>query len=155
VTQLQPSSVTFGAIDINHVYATGISSGGYMTSRVANEYSGGLNPNGTVVDTNKPFRAVAIQSGSYQDCVGMTCTIPPTLPATHPPTYFLHDLGDNVVPYSTRTDYYNRISSQFGMAFVGFDDFDTFISHQWDNDLTGNTSGQSINLILKWFNDHR
>ena len=43
---------TFGPIDMTRLYAAGISSGGYMTSRMAVSYPG-------------RFRALAVQSGSY------------------------------------------------------------------------------------------
>jgi hypothetical protein len=72
IAAIQPGSTTFGSSDINHVYAMGISSGGFMSSRIANELAGGVNNNSTVKLTTKPFRAVAIQSASYQVC-GQTC----------------------------------------------------------------------------------
>ncbi len=54
---------TFGPIDRSRLYATGISSGGYMTSRMAVSYPG-------------QFRALAIESGSYATCLGPICSIP-------------------------------------------------------------------------------
>ena len=83
---------TFGPIDVTHLYATGISSGGYMTSRMAVSYPG-------------RFRALAIESGSYATCLGPICSIPTTLPANHPPTLFLHGGTDDIVPIATAQTY--------------------------------------------------
>jgi len=165
VAALQPASSTFGAIDINHVYAAGISSGGYMSSRIANEYAGGLNSNGTVRSTNMPFRAVAIQSGSYQTCSGANCTVPdPIANTNHAPTFFLHDPLDGTVPYDTMTLYYDQLNSQFDGGNPAYTvngvqeeflrqnmDMGTLGNHQWSEDL----DATSTNLIVDWFNDHR
>ncbi|MFT3695887.1 MAG: prolyl oligopeptidase family serine peptidase [Kofleriaceae bacterium] len=83
---------TFGTIDNGRLFATGISSGGYMTSRMAVSYPG-------------VFRALAIASGSYATCAGFACTVPSDLPADHPPTLFLHGEQDTIVPISTAHDY--------------------------------------------------
>jgi hypothetical protein len=94
---------TFGPLDANHLFATGISSGGYMTSRVA-------------VSLTKYFRAVAIESGSYMICGGPACEVPGSLhcgglPLNHPPTLFLHGLVDPVVPYWTMELYYTALNN--------------------------------------------
>ncbi len=72
----------FAAIDDNRLFAMGISSGGFMTSRIAVSYPG-------------VFRALAIHSGSYAIC-GAVCVVP-DLPADHPPTLFVHGGADVVV----------------------------------------------------------
>jgi hypothetical protein len=129
IAQLQPAATTFGAIDIHHVYAMGISSGGYMTSRIANEYAGGVNANSTVKLTSKPFRAVAIESGAYQTCINTAHSGPPNppgdqdciavtstanLPATHAPTFFVHDdTMEPVVDFTTAQAYKNRLDALF------------------------------------------
>lgn len=79
-----------GRIDLGRLYATGISSGGFMTSRMAVSYGG-------------RFRALAIASASYATC-SVTCAVP-DLPADHPPTLFLHGEKDSVVPISTMRAY--------------------------------------------------
>ena len=56
----------FGPLDAGHLFATGISSGGYMTSRMA-------------VSMTKYFRAVVIASGSYMICGGPACEVPGAL----------------------------------------------------------------------------
>jgi poly(3-hydroxybutyrate) depolymerase len=106
---------TFGAIDGSRLYATGISSGGYMTSRMAVSYPG-------------VFRALAIESGSYATCLGPACTVPSTLPANHPPTLFLHGDLDTTVPIATAKPYYQELVAQ-GVA-AKFDE-DPTASHQW------------------------
>jgi poly(3-hydroxyoctanoate) depolymerase len=82
----------FGPVDGDRLYAAGISSGGYMTSRMALAYPG-------------RFRALAIQSASYATCAASICSVPASLPADHPPTLFLHGERDSVVPMSTMTPY--------------------------------------------------
>jgi poly(3-hydroxybutyrate) depolymerase len=89
---------TFGPIDTKRLYATGISSGGFMTSRMAVSYEG-------------HFAALAIQSGGYATCSASPCTIP-ALPADHPPTLFLHGAMDTVVPVSFAQDYHARLIAQ-------------------------------------------
>lgn len=88
---------TFGPLDPDHRYAMGISSGGFMTSRMAVSYAG-------------TFRALAIASASYATC-GPTCTVP-ALPTDHPPTLFLHGQMDNVVPISSMTPYRDALGSK-------------------------------------------
>jgi poly(3-hydroxybutyrate) depolymerase len=88
------TDATFGPLDPARRYAMGISSGGYMTSRMAVSYAG-------------TFRALAIASGSYATC-GVTCSVP-TLPADHPPTLFLHGDADMTVPLSAMTPYRDKL----------------------------------------------
>lgn len=81
----------FGDVEPGDWHAAGISSGGYMTSRMAVEFP-------------ERFASVAIESASYATCVGVFCSIP-ALPEDHPPTLFLHGELDNVVPVGTMRDY--------------------------------------------------
>lgn len=80
-----------GPLDAERLYATGISSGGYMTSRMAVAYPG-------------RFQALAIQSASYASCSGAVCSVP-DLPEDHPPTLFLHGANDAIVPVATAERY--------------------------------------------------
>lgn len=82
----------FGALDPTRLYATGISSGGYMTSRMAESYPG-------------RFTALAIHSASYATCSGALCVLPRSLPDDHPPTLFVHGADDLVVPIGTMARY--------------------------------------------------
>ena len=89
------STAAFGPINTTRLYAMGISSGGFMTSRMAVSYPG-------------KFRALADHSGSYATCSD-TCTVPTPLPSNHPPTLFLHGDTDAIVP---------RREGKFGGAAV-------------------------------------
>lgn len=82
----------FGPLDPTRLFAAGISSGGYMTSRMAVSYPG-------------RFSALAIQSASYATCSGALCILPTGMPADHPPTLFLHGDADVVVPIDTMRGY--------------------------------------------------
>ncbi len=87
-----------GPLDPDALYATGISSGGYMTSRMALSYSG-------------RFRALAIQSASWATCGGVICSVPEP-PVDHPPTLFLHGEQDEVVPVDTMYGYAEALEAQ-------------------------------------------
>ncbi len=82
----------FGPLDTSRMYAGGISSGGYMTSRMAEAYPG-------------RFSALAVISASWATCAGAICTVPSSMPADHPPTFFGHGETDVVVPIATMKDY--------------------------------------------------
>jgi poly(3-hydroxyoctanoate) depolymerase len=84
----------FGSIDMTKLHAMGISSGGFMTSRMAVSYPG-------------TFRSLAISAASYATC-GPTCSVP-ALPADHPPTLFLHGDNDTTVPISTMYPYRDEL----------------------------------------------
>jgi hypothetical protein len=93
-------SGTFGTLDASRLYASGMSSGGFMTSRMAVSYAG-------------TFKALAVQSGGYASCPGATAcgpTLP--LPANHPPTLFLHGALDVAVPVSDAKTYYDALVAQ-------------------------------------------
>lgn len=87
---------TFGPIDMTRLHAMGISSGGFMTSRMAVSYPG-------------VFRSLAIVAASYATC-STTCSVP-SLPADHPPTLFVHGDNDTLVPPSTMYPYRDQLVS--------------------------------------------
>ena len=89
----------FGPLDPARWFATGISSGGYMTSRMALSYAG-------------KFRALAVISASWATCGGPLCTVPSPLPADHPPTLFMHGERDEIVPISTMRFYADALTAQ-------------------------------------------
>lgn len=89
----------FGNVDTARLYAAGISSGGYMTSRMA-------------VTHPTFFKAVAIQSASYATCGGLLCFVPAHLPDAHPPTLFLHGAQDVLVPISSMETYHAALLRQ-------------------------------------------
>jgi dienelactone hydrolase len=119
----------FGPIDGGHRYAVGISSGGYMTSRMAVSYAG-------------TFRALAVASGSYATCSGPLCTLPATLPADHPPTLFLHGDADPVVPLWTMELYRDALDAAGHMTKTIVE---PGAQHQW--------IAAAPDAVLQWFDD--
>ncbi len=105
---------TFGALDSSRLYAMGISSGGFMTSRMAVSYPGKV-------------RALAVHSGSYATC-SITCTLPGTLPVDHPPTLFLHGEVDNKVPIATMLAYRDELAT---MGIPVATDINPDAGHEW------------------------
>jgi poly(3-hydroxyoctanoate) depolymerase len=77
----------------------GMSSGGYMASRMAVSYPG-------------VFEAIAVQSASYMTCAGLLCSVPSNLSSTHAPTLFLHGTWDAIVPISTMYQYRDRLRAK-------------------------------------------
>jgi poly(3-hydroxyoctanoate) depolymerase len=120
------SDDTFGPLDPTRRYAMGISSGGFMTSRMAVSYAGN-------------FRALAIASASYATC-GKTCSVP-ALPADHPPTLFLHGEADTVVPISSMEPYRDALGSAKAAAIV-----DPTLGHEW--------LPEAVNAVPDWFDAH-
>lgn len=104
----------FGPLDADRLYAAGVSSGGYMTSRMAVSYPG-------------RFRALAVCAASYATCGGPLCVVP-ALPADHPPTRFLHGALDPVVPIATMWAYHDALEDQ-GTPVDAVVDQDT--GHAW------------------------
>lgn len=121
---------TFGELNMDRLYATGISSGGYMTSRMAVSYP-------------EKFRALAIQSASYATCLGPICNVPATLPDDHPPTLLLHGTMDTTVPISTARKYEAVLMSE-GVENRFIEDPEA--SHQWLDVAPAEITG--------WFLDH-
>lgn len=120
----------FGPIDSAHLYAMGISSGGFMTSRMAVSYPG-------------RFRALVNHSGTYATCVA-TCTVPRPLPADHPPTLFLHGDEDSVVPLAVVQPYVDALEAEGHEAKLVRD---AHAGHQW--------LPEGPQLIPAWFQSHR
>lgn len=118
---------TFGSLDPGRLYATGISSGGYMTSRMAVSYA-------------SKFKALAIQSASYATCpVGPFCDVP-ALGTDHPPTLLLAGLLDPLVPVYTVEAYREQ------MVAAGIKTkmlVDPLASHQW--------IPAAPNEVVNWF----
>lgn len=119
----------FGRVNTKKMYAFGISSGGYMTSRMAVAYPG-------------KFRALAIHSGSYANCAGSFCSVP-TLPKDHPPTLFLHGTLDPVVPVLTMYPYRDKLKKQ-GTAQRVVED--PLAAHEWIS--------AAPQAIVDWFQKH-
>ena len=120
----------FGPANLTRLYATGISSGGYMSSRMAVSHPG-------------KFRALAIQSASYATCLGAVCNVPSSLPADHPPTLFLHGALDTTVPLFTAERYYDTLVAS---GFVTNKIVDDAAGHEW--------LAVSPVRITEWFVNH-
>ena len=108
------SGGSFGPVDGARLYAMGISSGGFMTSRMAVSYPG-------------RFRALANHSGSYATCSDV-CAVPTPLPSQHPPTLFLHGDLDVVVPLSAIQPYLDALQAEGYEASLVTD---ATAGHQW------------------------
>ncbi|MEM6294510.1 MAG: plasmid partitioning protein [Myxococcota bacterium] len=121
---------TFGAVDVSAVYAAGISSGGYMTSRMDEAY-------------RARFRALAIHSASYATCGGPACVVPGDLDAAHRPTLFLHGGTDVVVPQWTMELYRDALDA------IGVETgtvLDPGQGHGWID--------EAPTAIVSWFQTH-
>lgn len=123
-------SGAFGELDGSSLFATGISSGGYMTSRMAVSYPG-------------RFKALAIMAGSYATCAGVNCFVP-SLPEEHPPTLFLHGELDAIVPLYTMELYAEDLEDE-GVEVDYLLNEDA--GHEW-------IPGAEV-AVPEWFNAHR
>ena len=115
-----------GALDMGSLYAMGISSGGYMTSRMAVSYPG-------------EFKALVIESASYATCAGAVCVVP-SLPSNHPPTLFLHGLLDTIVPIATMQEYRTALQ---GDGVSTCEIIDQLAGHEWIPEAPG--------PVVAWF----
>ncbi len=119
----------FGPLDLDTMYATGISSGGYMTSRMAVSYPG-------------MFSALAVHSASYATCSGPVCLVP-ELDDQHPPTLLLMGGDDPIVPLFTAETYRDRLVE------AGVENelvVDAQASHEW--------IPAAPDAVLAWFESH-
>lgn len=119
----------FGEARATSLFATGISSGGYMTSRMAVSYPG-------------RFKAIAIAAGSYADCIGPICDVGP-IPDDHAPTLFLHGALDPVVPLFTMDAYHDKLRAR-GIETRRI--VDPLALHRWIDASPG--------AVLNWFREH-
>lgn len=119
----------FGPLNQKAMYAFGISSGGYMTSRMAVSYAG-------------RFRALVIHSASYATCGGSLCVVP-ALPKDHPPTLFLHGKLDSIVPLWTAKLYISALQKQQTKVML---EVDEKAGHEWLK--------KSPALVVDWFQKH-
>ena len=123
------SAGQLGPIDSSHLYAMGISSGGFMTSRMAVSYDG-------------RFRALVDHSGSYATCSAL-CTVPTPLPSDHPPTLFLHGALDVVVPMTAIQPYIDALNDAGRETKLVTD---PNAGHQW--------LSEGPDVIPAWFDAH-
>jgi len=112
------------------MHATGISSGGYMTSRMAISYT-------------EYFKSLVIESASYCTCGGALCLIPSELPDDHPPVLFLHGELDITVPVFTMRWYYDKLVD---MGIETQAVVDLLATHQWIS--------EAPDLVYRWFDKY-
>lgn len=122
-------SGVLGHVDTARLYAMGISSGGFMTSRMAVSYAG-------------RFRALADHSGSYATCSTL-CNVPTPLPADHPPILFLRGEKDMLVPGSSVTPYLDALVAEGHEAKLVTD---PAAGHEW--------LAAGVTAIPAWFDGH-
>jgi dienelactone hydrolase len=120
----------FGPIDPQRLYATGISSGGYMTSRMDEAY-------------RERFNALAIHSASWATCAGPVCEVPDDLDAGHLPTMFLHGTADPIVPMSTMLPYRDALDA-LGVETATV--LGEGVEHAWLDEAPA--------AIVGWFQEH-
>lgn len=120
----------FGPLNPDRKYATGISSGGYNTSRMAVTWPG-------------EFKALVVQAGSYATCAGPACIVPLNLPDDHAPTRFIHGFLDPIVPWWSMDIYYDRLLAE-GIATSRITE--PFGGHEWFS--------SSPAAVVNWFNAH-
>jgi dipeptidyl aminopeptidase/acylaminoacyl peptidase len=123
------SGGALGPVDGARLYAMGISSGGFMTSRMAVSYPG-------------RFRALVDHSGSYATCSDI-CVVPTPLPSDHPPTLFLHGDLDAVVPLSAIQPYLDALTAEGHETKLVTD---PSAGHQW--------LSEGPQAIPAWFDAH-
>lgn len=120
----------YGNINPDKLFAGGISSGGYMTSRMALQYPG-------------KFRALAIAAGSYATCAGPICVLG-HVPNDHPPTIFLHGSADPIVPLFTMETYFDKLKEK-GIPVRKI--IEPLSLHRWID--------ASPNAVVNWFNTYK
>lgn len=120
----------FGNLDGGSKFATGISSGGYNTSRMA-------------VTWPHEFKALVVHSGSYATCASVLCLVPDLNEEEHPPTAFVHGLWDPIAPWVAMDLYYDRL------RYEGIPTKRLNVSggHSWFS--------SSPKFIVDWFNQYR
>ncbi len=123
---------TFGPLDVDRKYAMGLSSGGYMASRLAVSYPGEV-------------QAIALQSASYATCISsLPCSVTDAdLPEEHAATLLMAGYWDATVPLYTIDDYAYALEDNgtpVELQVVGN------AAHQW--------TSWSPAWVLGWFQAH-
>jgi len=121
----------FGKVDMDNLFAFGISSGGYMTDRMFQSHK------------HINFNAFAIASASYAKCGGPYCPLPKIVDSSHPPTLFMHGKKDRVVPLRTMKKYSELLKQNHIQTKIIIDENAT---HQWIK--------EAPKSVLEWFNLH-
>lgn len=122
----------FGPLDPERKYAMGLSSGGYMSSRLAVSYPGEV-------------QAIALQSASFATCLSsFPCQVTADdLPEDHAATLLMAGYWDAIVPLYTITDYYDALV-----------DNDTEVELEVVNSAAHQWTSSSPGWVLAWFQTH-
>lgn len=123
-------------LDSERIYVTGISIGGFMTSRLAEHYGQNIN-------------AIAVNSGGNADNIYLSpnnlCYIEYNFDETpikddHPRTLLIHGINDSIIPYETSVAYYSSLrKSGTGVKLI----LEKGGEHNW--------YAKYNDLILEWF----
>ena len=119
---------SFGPADTENLFALGISSGGYMTDRMAQSHN------------HAEFKALAIAAASYAKCGGPYCPLPSEISVFHPPTLFLHGKRDLIVPLYTMEKYEKLLRENHVITKKIIHETAT---HQWIQ--------ESPDAVISWF----
>jgi len=105
----------FGALDPSLFFAAGLSSGGYLSSRMAVSYP-------------DQFTAIAVQSAGYASCAGAWCPVELEIPENHPPALLLHGTEDAIAPVQQAEAYADALA-EAGIAWAWVEDPE--LGHAW------------------------
>ena len=121
--------------NLNKIHAAGLSSGGFMTSRMGFSYPG-------------MFSSLSINAGSYYDCDGICDKyldeFEKKLIDLHPPTQILQGSTDPVVLPSANVDYDRELNRRDWIPNRRI--LRDRVGHRWLD--------ESPELILDWINSH-
>lgn len=87
-------------IDNSKIFLSGFSSGGYMSSRLAQDPL-----------IAKLIRGIVVHSASYGECLASQCYVPSNLPEWHPNTLLVANKDDSIVPFYTVEMYQARLKA--------------------------------------------
>ena len=122
-------------LDSERIYIAGISNGGIMASRLAEE-------------RGKNIRAIMIHSGTHADnakiennlCYYQYTINQTTISPNHPRTMLIHGTNDTIIPYEHTLEYYNSLKGTgIGVILIPKINGD----HYWYEEYN--------DLILSWF----
>lgn len=85
-------------IHTRKIFVGGLSSGGYMASRIS-----------ILPELAKHVRGTFVHSASYASCISYYCDIPMDIPSFHPPTLLIASRFDPLVPEGTIEVYFERL----------------------------------------------
>lgn len=121
-------------VDRNNIFLSGFSSGGYMSSRLAQD-----------ARIASQIRGIVVHSASYGECLASQCYVPANLPAHHPPTLLVANKDDSIVPFYTVEMYQARLRDNNITQHSVF-------SNEGDHAWTQNHGAQVVDWLNKRLN---